>query len=145
MRFTERTDIAVKILIHLALLKGAKISIDDLVERYIGHRSQVVAAVQELRKAGMIASTPGRRGGIWISKPPEKIFLAEVIRMFETDFCLVKCFSDPNACNIFHCCRFKDVLERSLEEFFAPLEKTSIGDLVKDLDEDVLQQTAQAC
>lgn len=144
MRFTERTDIAVKILIHLSLLKGAKISIDDLVERYIGHRSQVVAAVQELRKAGMIASTPGRRGGIWINKAPEEISLAEVIRMFETDFCLVKCFSDPASCSIFHCCKFKEVLEVSLNQFFAPLETTSIADLVKGLDDDMLQQAAQA-
>lgn len=145
MRFTERTDIAVKILIHLSLLKGAKISIDDLVERYIGHRSQVVAAVQELRKAGMIASSPGRRGGIWINRPPEKISLAEVIRMFETDFCLVKCFGDPSSCSIFHCCKFKEVLDVALDQFFTPLETTSIADLVKDLDEDMLQQPAQAC
>ncbi|WP_346897198.1 Rrf2 family transcriptional regulator [uncultured Roseibium sp.] len=145
MRFTERTDIAVKILIHLSLLKGEKISIDDLVERYIGHRSQVVAAVQELRKAGMIASIPGRRGGIWINKPPETIFLAEVVRMFETDFCLVKCFSDPSSCSIFHCCKFKEVLKVALDQFFGPLETTSIADLVKDLDDDVLKETAQAC
>lgn len=144
MRFTERTDIAVKILIHLTLLKGAKISIDDLVERYIGHRSQVVAAVQELRKAGMIASTPGRRGGIWINRPPEQIFLSEVVRMFETDFCLVKCFSDPSSCSIYHCCKFKEVLEVALEQFFDPLEATSIADLVKDLDDSVLHRKARA-
>ncbi|WP_420415387.1 Rrf2 family transcriptional regulator [Roseibium sp.] len=63
MRLTERTDIAVRILMHLAILKGQKISIDDLVDNYIGHRSQVIAAVQELRKAGMIASSTGRKGG----------------------------------------------------------------------------------
>lgn len=70
MRLTERTDIAVRILMHLAILRGRKISIDDLVDNYIGHRSQVIAAVQELRKAGMIASSTGRNGGIWLYKNP---------------------------------------------------------------------------
>lgn len=139
MRLTERTDIAVRILIHLSLLKGEKISIDDLVERYIGHRSQVVAAVQELRKAGMIASTPGRRGGIWINKDPSEIRLAEVVRMFETDFCLTRCFSDPDACLLYHCCKFRDVLQESLAGFFEPLEKTTIADIIAGIEPDSLQ------
>jgi Rrf2 family nitric oxide-sensitive transcriptional repressor len=139
MRLTERTDIAVRILIHLSLLKGEKISIDDLVERYIGHRSQVVAAVQELRKAGMIASTPGRRGGIWINKDPAEISLAEVVRMFETDFCLTRCFSDPDACLLYHCCKFRDVLQASLAGFFEPLEKTTIADIIAGIEPDKLQ------
>ena len=143
MRFTERTDIAVKILIHLAMLKGAKISIDDLVDRYIGHRSQVVAAVQDLRKAGMIASTPGRKGGIWINKPASEIYLFDVVCMFETDFNLVKCFTDPQTCSTYHCCRFKDVLEKSLQQFFQPLKDTTIGDLVDGFESSDLRVLAE--
>ncbi|QDG77640.1 Rrf2 family transcriptional regulator [Labrenzia sp. PHM005] len=130
MRLTERTDIAVRILMHLAILKGQKISIDDLVDNYIGHRSQVIAAVQELRKAGMIASSTGRKGGIWIQEDPKNISLYEVVQMFETDFNLVKCCKNPKECHLSEQCRFKSILLDSLEGFFAPLKQSSIADLV---------------
>ena len=32
-----------------------------------------------------------------------------------------------------------------MDQFFAPLETTSIADLVKDLDMETLHQAAQAC
>ncbi|WP_417672081.1 RrF2 family transcriptional regulator [Roseibium sp.] len=141
MRFTERTDIAVRILTYLALLRGEKISIDLLVDRFIGHRSQVVAAVQELRKAGMIASTPGRHGGIWICRDPAKIKLAEVVRMFEADFYLTKCMRPEGVCpeekcTLYDCCRFRHVLEDALVRFFQPFEETTVADLVSFDDPD---------
>lgn len=134
MRFKERTDIAVRMLMQLALLKGRKISIDDLVEFDVGHRSQIVAAIQELRKAGMVASSSGRNGGIWIARDPSTINIADVIQMFETDFHLTKCFSDPESCDSFPDCRFKVVLEEALECFFGSLRKTTVADLVPDVD-----------
>ncbi len=140
MRLTERTDIAIQILVHLALLKGAKISVDSLVDRHIGHRSQVVAAIQSLRKAGMIASTPGRNGGIWMDMPPEEIRVAEIVRMFESDFCLTRCFSNAESCSLYEWCKLKDVLQDSLDRFFEPLEKTTIADLVAGPAPDFLKE-----
>ncbi|WP_269582106.1 RrF2 family transcriptional regulator [Roseibium sp. Sym1] len=134
MRLTERTDIAVRILMHLAILRGRKISIDDLVDNYIGHRSQVIAAVQELRKAGMIASSTGRNGGIWLYKNPRDIVLYDVVQIFETDFFLVKCLAGRNSCHLFRTCRFKAVLDDSLEGFFDPMKKTTISNLVEGMD-----------
>lgn len=134
MRFTERTDIAVRMLMQLALLKGQKISIDDLVECDVGHRSQIVAAIQELRKAGMIASASGRNGGVWIARNPSTIQLADVIQMFESDFHLTKCFSDSECCDFYPDCRFRFVLDEALERFFEPLRKTTVADLVRDVD-----------
>lgn len=134
MRFTERTDIAVRMLMQLALLKGRKISIDELVDCDVGHRSQIVAAIQELRKAGMIASASGRNGGIWIAQDPATIHIADIIQMFESDFHLTKCFSDPEACDFYPNCRFRSVLDEALERFFEPLRKTTVADLVRDTD-----------
>lgn len=134
MRFTERTDVAVRMLMQLALLKGQKISIDDLVEFGVGHRSQIVAAIQDLRKAGMVASASGRKGGIWIARDPSTINVAEIIQMFESDFHLTKCFSDPKSCDFYPECRFRGVLDEALEGFFEPLRKTTVEDLVQDAD-----------
>ncbi|ADZ71473.1 RrF2 family transcriptional regulator [Polymorphum gilvum] len=134
MRFTERTDIAVRLLLFLALHKGAKLSVDEIVDRYLGHRSQVVAAIQDLRRGGYIGSSPGRSGGVWLVRSAHEITLAEIVRMFETDFHLTRCFKDgvKARCLIYDVCVFKQALERALGSFFAVLEETTIADLIED-------------
>lgn len=130
MRLTERTDIAVRILIFLSLLKGQKVSIDQLSEQYIGHRAQIVAAVQQLRKAGMIGSTPGRNGGIWIEKDPSEITVAEIVRMFETAFAMTTCMNHNDDCALIGSCRLPRLLNEALQRFFEPLEAATIADLI---------------
>lgn len=130
MRLTERTDIAVRILIFLTLLKGQKVSIDLLSEQYIGHRAQIVAAVQQLRKAGMIGSTPGRNGGIWIERDASQISVAEIVRMFETDFAMTTCMNHNDDCSLIGSCRLPRLLNEALARFFEPLEAATIADLI---------------
>ena len=52
MRLTNRTDIAVRTLMYLAIHSDRIVPIDEIVEKSASHRSQVVAAVQKLRKTG---------------------------------------------------------------------------------------------
>jgi len=130
MRLTERTDIAVRILLYLGLQGGQKVSIDEIVDRFVGHRSQVVAAVQQLRKAGYIASTPGRRGGVWLAVAPNEVYIKDLLLMFETDFHLTRCFGDSNDCAIRDFCEFKRMLDRALQNFFAELEGRTLEDIM---------------
>lgn len=139
MRLTERTDIAVRILLYLGLKNGQKVSIDNIVEGFVGHRSQVVAAVQQLRKAGYIASIPGRKGGVWLAVSPSEIEIKDLLLMFETDFHLTKCFGNPSDCAIHDLCEFKRMLDRALQNFFAELEGKTLQDMLVN-QEEILQR-----
>ena len=114
----------------MSLFKGQKVSIDQLADQYIGHRAQIVAAVQQLRKAGMIGSTPGRNGGIWIERDPSQISVAEIVRMFETDFAMTTCMNQNDDCALIGSCRLPRLLNEALSRFFEPLEAATIADLM---------------
>jgi len=132
MRLTERTDSAFRILMYLAINTEKRSSIDAIVEKCYAHRSQVVAAVQVLRKAGYIESSAGRTGGIWLNMPPEEITVSEIVKLMENDLQLAACFSnsDKYRCPIKDVCRLKLGLETALEAFFGVLDALTVRDLI---------------
>lgn len=132
MRLTERTDAAFRILMYLAVHAEDRCSIDLIVEKCHAHRSQVVAAVQTLRKAGYIETSAGRTGGIWLKMPPEDISVSDVVRLMETDFQLAVCFSASSDCRcaLTQVCGLKPGLKAALDAFFGVLGTLTLKDLV---------------
>ncbi|WP_349359872.1 Rrf2 family transcriptional regulator [Stappia sp.] len=136
MRLTNRTDIAVRTLMYLAISKDRIIPVDEIVEQTASHRSQVVAAVQKLRKAGYIKSTVGRSGGVMLAKQPDDIDISSIVKLIETDFALAECLEDqcPVRCGFQSACRFRTALDGALAAFLDYLEGVTIADLVADRD-----------
>lgn len=136
MRLTERTDTAFRILMYLGLHRGTRCAIDDIVERCKAHRSQVVAAVQVLRKAGYIESSAGRSGGIWLAREPEEIDLGSVVTLMETDLCLAQCFqvSRSGQCSLYAECLLRPSLQKALDAFFEELRNISLRDILHNGD-----------
>ncbi|MES0882713.1 RrF2 family transcriptional regulator [Roseibium sp. SCP14] len=136
MRLTERTDAALRILMYLAVHADQRCSIDVVVEQCNSHRSQVVAAVQILRKAGYIASSAGRNGGIWLDAEPEDITVSEVVQLMENDFQLAQCFASAGNCDcvIKDVCLLRPALKSALGAFFQELQNVTLLDLISNAD-----------
>lgn len=132
MRLTERTDVAFRILMHLAHHPNQRSSIDDIVEWCNSHRSQVVSAIQLLRKAGYIGSSAGRIGGIWLERDAGDITLVEIVQLMENDFQIARCFGEDedSECSLHKACKLKNRLERALSAFFNELSGTTLDDLL---------------
>lgn len=132
MRLTERTDSAFRVLMYLAINSDQRCSIDTIVEKCYSHRSQVVGAVQTLRKAGYISSSAGRTGGIWLKKAPGDIKISEIIQLMENDFQLAACFSRSGECRcaIVEVCLLRQALNSALGSFFEELDKLTLADIV---------------
>lgn len=137
MRLTNRTDIAIRTLMYLAIHEERIITIDEIVEKSLSHRSQVVSCVQTLRKNGYINSTVGRSGGISLAKKPDQIVISSIVRLIEPDFFLAEC--DEKACRprcaIYESCRLKMVLHEALSCFFKHLDTVTLADIVSNRDE----------
>jgi Rrf2 family protein len=52
----------------------------------------------KLRKAGLVASTKGEKGGFRLVKAPESISLLEVLTAVETDVAAARCVAKANVC-----------------------------------------------
>ena len=51
-----------------------------------------------LKRAGLIRSTRGRRGGYMLAQRPEKISVGQVIEVLEGKLAVVDCVTDPELC-----------------------------------------------
>ncbi|WP_051242830.1 RrF2 family transcriptional regulator [Stappia stellulata] len=137
MRLTNRTDIAVRTLMYLAIHGNRTVPIDEIVEKSASHRSQVVASVQKLRKTGYIRSTVGRSGGVALDRDPSDIQISSIVKLIEPDFFLTECHEKDCAarCTFYTACQLRSALDGALDAFFAALSRVTLADLVDNRSE----------
>jgi len=125
MRLTRYTDYAMRVLIHLAARPGELCSIGEISRGYGISQNHLMKVVNDLARAGYIASSRGRTGGIRLGRPPEEINVGAVVRHTEEGFALVDCGS----CMIAPACGLPGVLNQALAAFMGVLDRYSLADL----------------
>ncbi len=87
--------------------------------------------ITPLVAAGIIRSTPGARGGVWLARSPEEIRLNEVIELLEGSIALVECVDDPKYCSRSELCVTRDIWIELKKVMNEVLESTTLQDLVE--------------
>ena len=88
-----------------------------------------------LRRAGVIASTRGARGGYVLARPPEQVSIRAVIQASELETFDLHCVSHPleeERCSASHNCSIRPVwvmLQRKIDDV---LEGVTLADLLHD-------------
>lgn len=134
MKISTKGEYGIRAMIELARRYG---------EGYV--QSATIAAVRDvpenylyqllitLRKAGLVRSRRGPQGGHMLSRPPDRISLAEVVLALEGPLAPVTCVQD----SVVHDCRFadtcvvRDVWRRVTDATRRILEDTSFEQLVE--------------
>jgi Rrf2 family transcriptional regulator, cysteine metabolism repressor len=85
-----------------------------------------------LRKAGLIRSRRGPKGGHMLARPPEHVNMAEVVICLEGPLAPVSCVQDEvyTGCEFSASCAVRSVWQRVTTATQSILEDTSFGDLV---------------
>lgn len=132
MRLTQRTDYALRVLMHLAVA-GDVVSVRDIAERFRLSPHHVMKVAQELAKGGWVDAQRGRGGGLTLAVEPWTIKIGDVVRRMEPDFRLVECFEPTgNDCVVTRACRLRNVLEQALGLFLGCLDAVTLADLMED-------------
>ena len=91
MRISAKTDYALRAALALARADGAepvkaerRAAAQDIPLRFLEN------ILGELRHAGLVQSQRGAEGGYWLSRPPDEITLAEIIRAVEGPLATVR-------------------------------------------------------
>jgi Rrf2 family nitric oxide-sensitive transcriptional repressor len=122
---------------YLAIHGDRIVPIDEIVEKSASHRSQVVAAVQKLRKTGYIRSTVGRSGGVALDRNPSEIRISSIVKLIEPDFFLTECHEKECAarCTFYSACQLRSALDGALDAFFVALSRVTLADLIDNKNE----------
>jgi Rrf2 family protein len=92
--------------------------------------------VGTLRKADLISSRKGVRGGYSLTRPPEDINLWEIITALDSHTTLVDCVLEPEVCERSDGCLTRSIwtlLSARMKEFWTSF---TLADLIKTMHED---------
>jgi Rrf2 family cysteine metabolism transcriptional repressor len=138
MMFSTKAEYGVRVLVELARRDGdAPVSLSEIAD----HDGLPVAYLEHLmarlRKAGLVESRRGARGGYLLARPAEEITMAEVVEALEGSIAPIECISatadgtlvctrekDPD-----HVCPTKLLWTRVQGSIVHTLQETKLSDL----------------
>ena len=131
MKLSTRGQYGTRALLELALHEGSgPILLKDIARRQQISLMYLEHLIAPLIAAGIVRSTRGARGGVWLAKSPEGIKLSEVIQLLEGSIAPVECLNDPKACSRSELCVTRDVWDELKRAIDGVLESTTLQDLV---------------
>jgi Rrf2 family cysteine metabolism transcriptional repressor len=98
MMFSTKAEYGVRVMAHLAQHDGDQpIPLSSIADAEGLPLAYLEHLVQRLRKAELVESRRGARGGYTLARPAPEISMADVVRALEGDIAPIECISaDPN-------------------------------------------------
>ena len=132
MRISTKGRYGTRVLLDLAL-QGGK---GPVLLKEIAKRQQIPLLYLEhliapLKVAGLVRSTRGARGGIWLAKPPREIRLSEIIQLLEGSLAPVVCVDDPHFCPRAEFCAAHDIWGELKEAIIGAIRSVTLEDLAE--------------
>jgi Rrf2 family protein len=100
---------------------GPPVSISTISEEQDISGKYLEQVVSPLRRAGLVTSQKGVKGGYVLAREPREVNLWDVIQALDAHPHLVECVDDPSTCNRSDCCVAHDVwklLDGRLQDFW---------------------------
>src|SRR4051794_4856753 len=94
MMFSTKAEYGVRVMAHLARSDGAEpIPLGSIADAEGLPLAYLEHLVQRLRKAGLVESRRGARGGYSLARPAKSISMAEVVRALEGEIAPIECIT----------------------------------------------------
>ena len=84
-----------------------------------------------LKKANLITSVRGPKGGHTLSKSPDKIFLWQILKPLESHLTLVDCVSNDDTCEHIETCLIRPVWGKAYHAMMNIFKETSLEDILQ--------------
>jgi Rrf2 family protein len=126
---TRDTDYAMRALVYMAARKNKVTSVSQLVEKIKIPRPFLRKLLQRLNKEGILKSSKGQRGGFVLAVEPQKIFLTELIRIFQGDFSLNECLFKKEPCPKTGICPLNKAIDAIEKDVLEKLKSITVASL----------------
>jgi len=84
-----------------------------------------------LKKANLIKSFRGPKGGHMLSKPPEDITVGEIVDLLEGGVDLAGCIENPEECNKSEDCITRGIWKEATEAMFDKLNSITLSKMIE--------------
>ena len=109
---TRDTDYAIRALRFIAKNKKKIVTVSELVKELRIRRPFLRKILQVLNKKGILKSYKGLGGGFELAHQPQKIFLLDVMKIFQGKFKLSECLLNKHICPNIRTCPLNKKIKR---------------------------------
>ena len=128
---TRDTDYALRALSFIAEQDEKIVTVSELVKELKIPRPFLRKILQLLNKKGVLKSHRGIGGGFLLTKPADKIFLVDLMEIFQGPFSLNECLFKKIICPNMNKCALRKRIDKIEEQVALELETVSIASLMK--------------
>ncbi|MBI2303496.1 MAG: Rrf2 family transcriptional regulator [Chloroflexi bacterium] len=136
MRISTRGHYGLRAMVELANTKGSEpVALGDIAQSEhisVGYLEQIFSA---LKRAGLVTSTRGTKGGYQLAQPPSSVTVGDVLRVLEGPLVIAECASEiaePGCCERERACASRVVWQRMRDSIVGVLNGTTLADLCRD-------------
>ena len=127
----RNTDYAVSAICFMAKNNKSRTSVVDLVRELRIPRPFLRKILQTLNRKGILKSYKGKDGGFLLADPPDKIFLIDLMNIFQGKLKLNDCLFKKRICPNIKTCSLREKLREIEEYVVSELESINITSLLK--------------
>ena len=136
MKVSSRGEYGVRAMVALAHHYGdGPMSIAAVAKESSVPPTYLEQLIAPLRKAGLVESTRGARGGYQLARPPETVRVGEVYRVMEGPVAPMDCVSEDPAdqtCPLIEGCETRPVWLKVRDSIVDTLDSMTLADLIRD-------------
>ncbi|MEU9441332.1 Rrf2 family transcriptional regulator [Streptomyces sp. NPDC048304] len=132
MRLLRSTDLALRVLMRLAVADDAAPTTRRVAEDMDVPYTHAAKVVAELQHLGLVDARRGRGGGLTLTEKGRTASVGAVVRTFEGDGDVVDCegTSGTAPCPLNSGCHLRGALRRAQEAFYAALDPVTVAEIV---------------
>lgn len=132
MKVTAQSRYALRILLDLALYgeQGPRTMHEIAASQSISEKF-ISRIVVSLRRAGLLESVRGGRGGLRLARLPESITMLDVVEAMDGPVSLLACLTKPHACPKQGRCAAEDAWRLVNDGLVATLRGIQLSDIVE--------------
>lgn len=131
MKLSTRSRYGARILVDLARNSDqGPVQISEISKRQEISVKYLEQLIRPLKKAKLVTSVRGPKGGHLLREKPENITLGQIVRLFEGQTDLVECVSFPEKCAMSDDCQVRLAWRDATRVLYEKLDSTTIANLL---------------
>ena len=132
MKLSTRSRYGTRLLLDMAQhYNQGPIQLGDIAKRQDISVKYLEQIIIPLKKAHLVESVRGPKGGHILARPPQEINLAEIVALLEESGSLAECSEHAEICRRADSCPTRPIWKEASQAMFDKLKSVTLADLVE--------------